>query len=223
MADFSNFMRLLLVGQYPNGPVGGLAINIFLAVITMASGFVLGLLLALCRTSKIFIVSGPATILIEVVRAVPLVLVVFWLYFVVPLFAGRPLPILLSAYLSLTAYSAVNQAEIFRGGLMSIPVGQWHAASATGLSYFQCLLYVILPQVLKVMMPSFAGFLISLFKDTSVVYIIGMIDLTRMSRMLSQRMPDMFILSHMLVATLFFIICFAVSSLFKKWEARLSR
>ena len=221
MTDISDLIRMFLIGPYPNGPIGGLAINIFLAVTAMASGFVLGLFLALGRLSKNIVVSRIVTCFIEVTRALPLLLVVFWLYFVVPLFAERPLPALLGAYLALTVYSAVNQAEIFRGGLMNIPAGQWQAAFSTGLSHYQCMLHVILPQTLRITLPSFAGFLISLFKDTSVVYIIGIIDLTLIGKSLSQREPDMFFLSYLLMAALYFIVCFAISFIFKKWEARL--
>ena len=85
------------------------------------------------------------------------------------------------------------------------------------------MLHIILPQVLKIMLPSFAGFLISLFKDTSVVYIIGMIDLTLMGRMLGQRAPNMFIFSYMLVAALFFVVCFAISLVFKKLELKVNQ
>lgn len=220
LANISNVIKMFLIGPFPQGPLGGLAINVLLAVITMASGFILGLFLALGRISKNIIIRSIVTCVIEITRALPLLLIVFWFYFFIPLLAGRPLPILLSAYLSLTFYSAVNQSEIFRGGLTNINKGQWQVASSTGLSHFQCMVYVILPQVLRMMLPSFVGFFISLFKDTSVIYIIGIIDLTQMGIMLSQREPDKLIFSYILVAMLYFIFCFILSYFSKKWEAK---
>ncbi|ACL75982.1 amino acid ABC transporter permease [Ruminiclostridium cellulolyticum] len=223
LADIPNLIKMFLIGPFPQGPLGGLAINVFLAVITMASGFILGLFLALGRISKNIVIRRIVTCVIEITRALPLLLIVFWFYFFIPLLAGRPLPILLSAYLSLTFYSAVNQAEIFRGGLTSIDKGQWQVASCTGLSHYQCMTYIILPQVLRMMLPSFVGFLISLFKDTSVIYIIGIIDLTQIGIMLSQREPDKLIFSYILVAMLYFILCFILSHFAKKWESKQAR
>jgi His/Glu/Gln/Arg/opine family amino acid ABC transporter permease subunit len=220
LADILNHIKMFLVGPFPHGPLGGLAINIFLAVITMVSGFILGLFLALGRISQNTVIRRIVMCLIENTRALPLLLIVFWFHFVIPLFAGRPLPNLLSAYFSLTFYSAVNQAEIFRGGLMNMNKGQWEVAFSTGLSRCQCIIYVILPQVLRMMLPSFVGFFISLFKDTSVIYIIGIIDLTQMGKMLSQREPDKIIFSYVMVAILYFIFCFILSLASKRWERK---
>ena len=220
MEDALNLIKMFLIGPYPNGSLGGLAINIFLAMTSMASGFVLGLFLALGRLSANRVVRGVVTLLIETTRALPLLLIVFWFYFFIPLLVGRPLPILLSVYLSFTFYSAVNQAEIFRGGLMNVNQGQRHVASCTGLSPYQCMRYIILPQVLKMMLPAFISFFVSLFKDTSVAYIIGVVDLTQIGIMLNQREPDKFLLSHMLIAVLYFVFCLFLSRYAKKWEKK---
>ncbi|MBQ7896492.1 MAG: amino acid ABC transporter permease [Oscillospiraceae bacterium] len=218
--DFFNTLKFFLVGPFPVGAVGGIAINIFLALLTMAAGFLLGFVLALGRISKSFILRKLCTILIETVRATPLMLLVFWFYFIVPLFASRPMPILFSAFLSISLYSAVNQAEIFRTGFANVDKGQWQAASSTGLSKLQCMVYVIIPQVLRNMLPSLVGFFISLFKDTSVVTIIGIIDLTHVGLMLSQRNPSFLLYSYLIMALMFFVCCFALSRLAKKLEKK---
>lgn len=218
--DFFNTLKFFLIGPFPNGAVGGLAINLFLALVTMVSGFLLGLILALGRISRFFIVRKLCTFIIETIRALPVMLLVFWMYFIVPLFAARPLPILFSAFLSITLYSAVNQAEIFRTGFMNINKGQWQAASSTGLNRLQCLIYVIIPQMLRMMLPSLVGFFISLFKDTSVVTIIGIIDLTHVGLMLSQRNPSFLLYSYLIMGLMFFVFCFALSRLAKKIEKK---
>lgn len=220
MTDVFKIVKMFLIGTYPNGGLGGLAINILLALLTMVSGFILGLFLALGRISKRKAISKTVAFIIELVRALPLLLLIFWFYFLIPLFMGRTLPLFLSAYLSVTLYSAVNQAEIFRGGFMNINKGQWQVASCMGLSYYQCIIYVILPQTLRMMLPSFVSFFISLFKDTSVISIIGLIDLTQIGKMLSQREPDKIVLSYIIMAILYFIICFALSRVAKKIELR---
>lgn len=220
MIDVLKNIKMFLIGSFPQGELGGLAINILLALMTMISGFILGLFLALGRISKKVVIRKITTYIIEIVRSLPLILIVFWFYFMVPLFAGRPMPIFLSAYLSITLYSAVNQAEIFRGGFMNISKGQWQVASCMGLSRYQCILYIILPQTLRRMLPSFVGFLISLFKDTSVISVIGMIDLTQTGLILSQREPNKLVFSYIVMAGLYFIFCFVLSRIAKKMEIK---
>jgi len=218
--DILNNLKMFLIGPFQQGSLGGLAINILLALMTMISGFVLGLLLALGRISKKVVICKIATFLIETTRSLPLLLIVFWFYFLIPLFTGKPLPIFLSAYLSITLYSAVNQAEIIRGGFMNISEGQWQVASCMGLSYCQCIIYIILPQTLRIVFPSFVGFLISLFKDTSVISIIGIIDLTQIGLIFSQREPNKLVVSYIVMACLYFIFCFALSRIAKKMEKK---
>ena len=220
MNEFLNNLKFFLVGPYPNGELGGLAINLILSLATMVSGFVLGLLLALGRISGNRLLKSVCSFMIELIRAMPLILLVFWFYFMIPLFAGKPMPILLSAYLSITIYSAVNQAEIFRSGFMNIGKGQWQVAECTGLSYFQSVVYIILPQTLRMMLPSFVSFFISILKDTSVISIIGVIDLTHIGRMVSQRDPSKLIYSYVVMGVLYFIFCFALSRLAKHIEKK---
>ena len=220
MISVSNEIRMFMIGSFPNGNLGGLALNILIALFTIFSGFILGLFLALGRLSKNTAINHVATFVIETMRALPLLLIIFWFHFFVPLFIGRPFSPFWSAYFSLSLYSAVNQAEIFRGGLKNVANEQWQVAKSTGLSYRQSLIYIILPQVVKMTLPSFVSFFISLFKDTSVIYIIGIMDLTQMGIMLSQRHPSKIIFSYILVATFYFTICFALSLYAKRLEAR---
>lgn len=218
--NIPHLFKFLLVGAYPTGALGGLAINVLLAVTAMASGFVIGLLLALLRTSRFKAVRGIMAAIITVFRAIPLMLILFWIYFLVPLFAGKSMPIFLSAFIAITIYSAVNQAEVFRGGITTIDKGQWEAASSTGLSRGQCVRYVILPQVVHKMQPSFVSFFISMFKDTSIASTIGVIDLVKAGMMFSQKYPSELFLSYFLMGLFFFVICFALSRYAKRLEIR---
>lgn len=215
--DMYHLFKFLLVGPFPVGALGGLAINVVLAVITMATGFVLGLFMALARTSRIAWLRGLMAAIIAFFRAIPLMLILFWIYFLVPLFAGKSMPILFSAVLAITIYSAVNQAEIFRSGIMNVDPGQWQAAASTGLTRSQCIWLVILPQVLRKMQTSFVSFFISMFKDTSIATTIGVIDLVKAGMMVSQRYPGQLFLTYFLMGAMFFVICFALS----RWAKRL--
>ncbi|SFR57567.1 amino acid ABC transporter permease [Anaeromicropila populeti] len=220
MTDILKIIKMFLIGPFPQGELGGLAINIILALLTMVSGFVLGLLLVLGRISKKAVIRKITTFIVEMIRALPLLLIVFWFYFLIPLFSGKTLPLFLSAYLSVTLYSAVNQSEIFRAGFMNISKGQWQVASCMGMSYSQCIIHIILPQTLRMMLPSFVGFLLSLFKDTSVISIIGLIDLTQTGIMLSQREPNKLVFSYIVMGGLYFVFCFALSRVAKKIELK---
>lgn len=223
--SLDQIIRFFLIGPFPNGLLGGLAINVILAVLTMTSGFFIGLLLALSRTQLGRSVPGKITkgacaAFVEVIRAMPLVLILFWIYFLVPVFAGKQLPIFFSAFLAITLYSAANQAEIFRSGIVNVDKGQWQVAASTGLSKFQTIRYVIVPQVVHKMMPSFVSFFISMFKDTSIATTIGLIDLTRAGLMLSQKYPSQLFFSYFLMALMFFVICFALSRYAKRLEVK---
>lgn len=218
-------LKFFLTGPFPNGLLGGLAINVILAALTMTSGFFIGLLLALARTQLGRSVPGKAVkylsaAFVELIRAMPLVLILFWIYFLVPVFAGKQLPIFFSAFLAITLYSAANQAEIFRSGIMNVDKGQWQVATSTGLSRLQTIRYIIVPQVVHKMMPSFVSFLISMFKDTSIATTIGLIDLTRAGLMLSQKYPSQLFFSYFLMALMFFVICFALSRYAKQLEIK---
>ena len=218
--DMYQMLKFLLVGPFPVGALGGLAINVVLAVVTMASSFIIGLVMALARTSRFAVLRAVMAAIIGVFRAIPLMLILFWIYFLVPLFAGKPMPILFSAFLAITIYSAVNQAEIFRSGIQNIDKGQRQVALSTGLSRFQCFIYVILPQVLHKMHAAFVSFFISMFKDTSIATTIGVIDLVKAGMMVSQKYPSQLFLSYFLMALLFFVICFALSRYAKRLEVR---
>ena len=223
--SMQQILKFFLIGPFPNGLLGGLTINALLAVVTMASGFILGLLLALARTQlgrgpAGKVAKGASVAFVELIRAMPLVLILFWIYFLVPLVAGKQMPIFFSAFLAITLYSAANQAEIFRSGILNVDRGQWQAAACTGLSKVQTIRHVIVPQVVHKMMPSFVSFFISMFKDTSIATTIGLVDLTAAGLMLSQRYPSQLFFSYFLMALMFFVICFALSRYAKRLEVR---
>jgi polar amino acid transport system permease protein len=218
MVDILQILKLFLIGPYPNGEIGGLFINLFLAVTSLGTGFVFGLFLALGRTGSNRIIAFICASIIDITRATPLLLIIFWFYFFIPSLLGQSVSLIFSAYISLSLYSTVNQAEIFRGGLLSISRGQYHAAFSTGLNSTQTMIFVILPQILRMMLSSFVSFFMSLIKDTSVIYIIGIVDLTQIGVMFSQRQPAKLLLSYLIVGILYFIVCSILSKVAKRYE-----
>lgn len=164
---------------------GGLMLTIQLAVVGIVGSFPLGILLALGRRSKLPIISTVCVIYIEFVRGVPLITVLFMAQLLVPLVNPGLAEIanVYRAMVGIVLFSAAYLAENVRGGLQSIPPGQEEAAKALGLSGWQTTLYITLPQALRAVIPALVGQFISLYKDTSLVAIVGLLDLTGMSEL----------------------------------------
>ena len=158
---------------------GGLLLTFLLAVVGIVASFPLGVLLALGRRSRLPALSIFSTLFIELVRGVPLVSLLFMTQVILPLFLPEDVRIdrVLRALIAITLFSAAYMAENVRGGLQAVPRGQIEAAKALGLSGPQVMLYIVLPQALRAVIPTIVGQFISLFKDTSLVVIVGMLDI----------------------------------------------
>lgn len=204
-------MKLYLLGGFPETMIGGLALNLLVAILAFAASFVLGHLLALGRLSRIHLVRGAAATYVEVVRAIPLLMVVFWFYVSLPVLFGTGVSPLLAALTALGGYAAAYQAEIVRAGIQAVNQGEVDAARALGLSRLQLLGEIILPQVYRKMLPCFASYFVSLFKDTSVLYVVGLVDLLQTGLIAAERAPSRMLSAYLTVGSLFFIVCFTAS------------
>ena len=157
---------------------GGLFLTVLLGVIGIVASFPLGVVLALGRRSNMPIAKSVCLVFIETIRAVPLITILFMASVMIPLFLPEGLNFnkLLRVVIGITLFSAAYMAEVIRGGLQAIPKGQYEAADAMGLTYWQSMILVILPQALKLVIPGIVNSFIALFKDTTLVYIVGMFD-----------------------------------------------
>lgn len=158
---------------------GGLFLTTLLGIVGIVASFPLGVLLALGRQSNMPIAKSVCIVFIETIRAVPLITILFMASVMIPLFLpeGMNFNKLLRVLIGITLFSAAYMAEVIRGGLQAIPKGQYEAADAMGLTYWQSMILVILPQALKLVIPGIVNTFIGLFKDTTLVYIVGMFDL----------------------------------------------
>jgi polar amino acid transport system permease protein len=220
LEQFANW-KFYLIGPYPVGELGGLLLNIFMAVVSLIVSFFIGCILGLGRISRRHYIHYPCSIYIETVRATPLVMIIFWFYFFFPNVLGKPISVFWSAIISLSAYAAAYQAEIVRAGILAVPKGQIEAGLSCGMTRMQAIRVIVLPQAFKMMIPAFLSFFISLFKDTSVTYIIGMIELTQAGIIISQRQPDRMFAAYVCMATGYFIICYSMSHVARMMEKRL--
>ena len=162
---------------------GGLLLTLIIASVGIIVSFPIGVVLALGRQSELRVIKLFSTLFIEFIRAVPLITILFMASFVLPLFlepGNNSVDKLLRALIGIALFQAAYFAEVVRGGLQAIPRGQYEAADAIGLSYFQKNALIVLPQALKISIPNIVGSSISLFKDTTLVLIIGLLDMLAM-------------------------------------------
>jgi general L-amino acid transport system permease protein len=204
---------------------GGLLLTIMLSAVGIVASFPLGVALAVGRVSNYPIISAICTVFIEVVRGTPLVVVFFIAQLFVPLLlGGANIDPVLRAMVGITIFSAAYLAENVRGGLQSIPAGQVEAARAVGLSGTHTLLLIVLPQALKAVLPALVGQFIGLFKDTSLVYIIGLKELTGIAD--SIRNNPQFIGTekelYFFISVVYFVFSYAMSSGARNLEKKLN-
>ena len=196
---------------------GGLMVTLVLSFVGIAVSLPLGIVLALGRRSKMPIVKMLSVVFIETVRGVPLVTVLFMASVMLPLFlpAGVSFDKLMRALVGVALFASAYMAEVIRGGLQAIPKGQYEGADSLGLGYWQKMTLIVLPQALKLVIPGIVNTFIGLFKDTSLVYIIGMFDLLGIVRQnfsdatwASAQTP---ITGLIFAAFVFWIFCFGMS------------
>jgi general L-amino acid transport system permease protein len=234
----SPFIMLLLLRGFggssamprvETGLWGGLVLTILLALTGIIASFPLGILLALGRRSRLPVVKGFCVAYIEIIRGVPLISVLFMAMIMLPLFlpANVRVDAIIRVMVAITLFSAAYLAENVRGGLQSIPNGQVEAARALGLNVFQSTLLIVLPQALRNVIPAIVGQFISLFKDTSLVYIVGLLDLLGIANAVIQQ-PDWVAVTGgvqrevlLFTAFIYWVFCFTMSRVSRRIEANL--
>ncbi len=195
---------------------GGLPLTILLASLSMTIAFPIAMVVALGRRSKLPAIRTFCTIYVELIRGVPLISVLFMASFMFPLFMpqGLSIDVLIRVLVGITLFAAAYMAEVIRGGLQAIPKGQLEAAATLGLSYWQTQRKIVLPQALAMVVPSIMNNFIGLFKDTSLVTIVSLYELTgALSLALNSdaNWRPFKIEGYLFIAMIYFIFCFSMS------------
>ncbi|GAC1323303.1 MAG: amino acid ABC transporter permease [Collimonas sp.] len=226
MSDIFDILRdnwlLLLIGQYPNGPLGGLAITLILSIAGLALALPVSLLLAIARVSPLRWIRLPATVVVYVVRGVPLVMFIFWVYFFVPLLIGRTVSGFTTMLVTLVIYQAAYLAEVIRAGIEGLPKGQSEASMALGMSYMQTTVKIILPQALYNMVPAMVSQFVSTIKETSLGYVISVNELTFAANQVNSTLLTKPFPVFMLLALIYFLLCFTLSQFAHFLEKRIT-
>ena len=199
----------------------GLLFTLRLTLVAMTGGIVIGTLLALARLSPIVPLARIAGAYVDLMRSIPLVLVILWFFLVIPFLTGAPVGAETSAIITFTAFEAAYFCEIMRSGIQSVPRGQVWAAQALGLTQAQAMIHVVLPQALRNMLPVLLTQTIVLFQDTSLVYAIGAKDLLKAADVVGKnynRPVEMIVLS----ALIYFAICFSLSLAVRQLQKRVA-
>jgi len=221
--DFDVIQRALpYLGQ-------GMLFSLGLTLLSMLGGILLGTVLALMRLSNFRVLNMPAGGYVNLLRSTPLILVIFWFYFLVPIAMKKisgdayatGIGPFYSALIAFTMFEAAYYCEIMRAGIQSVPRGQVHAAYALGLTYGQSMLKVVLPQAFRNMVPILLTQGIILFQDTSLVYVVGLTDFMGAASKVAHRGARL-VEMYLFAALIYFLFCFSASTFVKRLQQRYS-
>jgi general L-amino acid transport system permease protein len=221
--------EMMFMPAMPTEKWGGLLVTLIISVVGITLSFPLGIILALGRQSKLPVIKTLCVAFIELIRAVPLITILFMASIMLPLFMpqGTSVDKLLRALVGVTLFTSAYMAEVVRGGLQAIPRGQYEAGASLGLGYWQRMYFIVLPQALKHVIPGIVNNFISLFKDTSLVYIVGMKDLleavkTKNDSALEWQSANTATTGYLFAAMVFWVFCFGMSRYSMYMENRLN-
>lgn len=198
----------LLLGAWPDAPLGGAALTLVLSVLsgTVAAviGLVLGVMLALLHNRRL---HRAMLVMLAFFRAIPVLLLIFWIYFLLPVAFGLDVPKLLTVVVALSLVGGAYLAHSVYSGIQSLATGQWQAGAALGMTRWQVLHLVLLPQALPMMAPSFINQWVSLIKDTSLAYVIGVAELSFVATQVSNRVMVYPAEIFLAVALIYYLFC----------------
>jgi glutamate/aspartate transport system permease protein len=227
---FSNFDFDVIQRSWFYLVTTGLKNTLLLTVVAMTGGIIIGTLLAMMRLSSNKALSLMATVYVNVIRSIPLVLVIFWFYFLVPFIGawiiGSDQPIEVgafqSAFITFIMFEAAYYCEIMRSGIQSIPRGQVFAGYAIGMNYWQMMGNVVLPQAFRNMTPILLTQTIVLFQDVSLVYVLGSIpEFVTSASKIAQR-DGRLVEMYLFVGVVYFVLCFSLSLLVKRFQKKIA-
>lgn len=214
-----NLERLLVGDLFTQGHVGGLLLTLWIGAIAIVLSTLLGILIGVMRASERRLLRAPAAAYIQLFRNVPLLILVFWAYFVPP-YLGIETSKFFSVALALTMFTAAYIAEYIRGGILSVPDTQKEAARTLGLSPFKTQLYVVLPQAFFNMLPAITGRYIVTVMNTSLAFLIGLSELTDIGKQINVRLQTSPIEVYLTIMLIYFVVNRGISAGMRTLEHR---
>ncbi|HTN66095.1 MAG TPA: amino acid ABC transporter permease [Burkholderiaceae bacterium] len=226
---FANFDFDVIARSWQYLFMTGMSFTLKLTFFAMVGGILLGTLLALMRLSHLRPIALVATGYVNLIRSIPLIMVIFWFYFLVPYIGawvvGSPTPIQVGAFTSslitFTLFEAAYYCEIMRSGIQSVPRGQVAAGQALGMNYWQTMGNIVLPQAFRNMIPVLLTQTIVLFQDVSLVYVLSITDFVGAASKIAQR-DGRLVEMYLFVAVVYFVLCYGLSYLVKRLQQRVA-
>jgi polar amino acid transport system permease protein len=213
---------LLLIGQYPYGPLGGIAATLILSIIGILLALPVGVLLALARLSPWRALRWPVTGLVYAIRGIPLLMIILWTYFLLPVLIGDTVSGFTTMLCTLVLYEGCYLSEVVRAGIEALPPGQSEAARSLGHGYYGRMRYVILPQALYNMLPSMLSQFISTIQDTTLGYVINVQELTFAANQINNQLLTKPFQVFFILAVTYFVVCFTLTTLTRWLERRVA-
>ena len=214
---------LFLVGSFPHGPLGGLAGTLLLATLAASLALPLSILMALARVDKRRLYSAPTSAIVTIMRGTPLLMIIFWSNYALPLMFGgsiKPFWVMLGA---LVVYESAYLSEVVRAGINALPRGQYEAARALGLSHRETLVRIVLPQALYNSSPALLSQFVSIVKETSLGFVIGVHEFSAAAAEANNDLLVKPVQIFSLLALTYFVVCFMFVSLARSLERRVGK
>lgn len=200
----------LLWGTFPDGPLGGAALTLAISALAGVASALLGTLLGIALAMSRGWLSALLALVLGFFRAIPVIMLIFWTYFLLPILFGVDIPEITTVVCALAFIGAAYLAHGVKAGIVAIGKGQWQAGLSLGFSRWRVLWFIVLPQALRMMVPSFINQWISLIKDTSLAYIVGVGELTFLATQVNNRSMVYPTEVFLFVALIYFVICLSL-------------
>lgn len=195
----------------------GLLVTLEVAMMSIILSFIIGGILGTIRYLKVPFLSLVVGVIVDIIRNLPLLLIIFFTYFALPQI-GIQFSIFWSAVVAMTIFESAMLSEIIRGGLIAVPKGQVEAGRSTGLTTFQTIYYIVFPQGIKLMVPPLVSQFVSLIRDTSLAVIISLPELTHNTKIIYAQYPNTVLPMFLIMTVCYFVICYSLSHFSKRFE-----
>lgn len=217
------YWQIFLMGRYPNGPLGGVALTLIVAALSIVCSIPVGLAFALARISPWRPLVTISASLVWILRGIPLLMLIFWAYYIVPKLLGHAVSGFGTLVCALVLYQGAYISEAIRGGILAIPRGQTEAARSLGSSYLVTMRKVILPQAFLNVIPSLTNQLVAIVKETSLGYVISVNELTFSGNVVNNLVLTKPLEVFTILALIYFVICFSLSRSLRWLDSRVRR
>nr|WP_113867150.1 amino acid ABC transporter permease [Brenneria salicis]NMN93362.1 amino acid ABC transporter membrane protein 2 (PAAT family) [Brenneria salicis ATCC 15712 = DSM 30166]RBP61667.1 amino acid ABC transporter membrane protein 2 (PAAT family) [Brenneria salicis ATCC 15712 = DSM 30166]RLM30449.1 ABC transporter permease [Brenneria salicis ATCC 15712 = DSM 30166] len=213
----------LMWGAFPDGPLGGAALTLLMSLLAGIASALLGTLLGIALAISSGVGSAILAAVLGFFRAIPVIMLIFWTYFLLPILFGVDIPEITTVVCALALIASAYLAHSVKAGIVAIGRGQWQAGLSLGLTRWQVLWNIVLPQALRMMAPSFINQWISLIKDTSLAYIVGVGELTFLATQVNNRSMVYPMEVFLFVALVYFVFCLSLELLANRVNQRFSQ